>query len=310
MIIPRRRVCETSLTSSFCSKSRTPVGRPWHAREKATNFGGTNDQLFLRIFDEIFIKDASLLFLYNDAKKSKMTKNSNQGSHTAIISLSLLPSLSLSLSLSPSLSLSLSLSLFSLSLSLSLSFSLFLSLSLCFSEKVSVSLSLSIYLSIQWRSKYPFWGGFRERSEPNPAGGLGGRCKPPSGVWGSAPEAFENYAFFFPSFDHFHIRSLNFQLGLNCGVFQGQGFVDHKTRCPSRCQSALSRPLLAVLQYGVHLVNKVWLFRLSKRQKKHPFCHCIFVDPLFLMPCMRKCSCAENKRTKPRCSAQLYQKLI
>ena len=33
MIIPRRRVCETSLTSSFCSKSRTPVGRPWNARE-------------------------------------------------------------------------------------------------------------------------------------------------------------------------------------------------------------------------------------------------------------------------------------
>ena len=33
MTIPRRRVCETSLTSSFCSKSRTPVGRPWHARE-------------------------------------------------------------------------------------------------------------------------------------------------------------------------------------------------------------------------------------------------------------------------------------
>ena len=33
MIIPRRRVCETSLTFSFCSKSRTPVGRPWHARE-------------------------------------------------------------------------------------------------------------------------------------------------------------------------------------------------------------------------------------------------------------------------------------
>ena len=33
MIIPRRRVCETSLTSSFCSKSRTPVGRPLHARE-------------------------------------------------------------------------------------------------------------------------------------------------------------------------------------------------------------------------------------------------------------------------------------
>ena len=33
MIIPRRWVCETSLNSSFCSKSRTPVGRPWHARE-------------------------------------------------------------------------------------------------------------------------------------------------------------------------------------------------------------------------------------------------------------------------------------
>ena len=33
MIIPRRRDCETSLTSSFCSKSSTPVGRPWHARE-------------------------------------------------------------------------------------------------------------------------------------------------------------------------------------------------------------------------------------------------------------------------------------
>ena len=107
--------------------------------------------------------------------------------------------------------------------------------------------------------------------------GSGGRCEPPSGVWGSAPEAFENYAFFFPSFDHFNIKSLNFQLGLNCGVFQGQGFVDHKTRCPSRCQSASSRPLLAVLQYGVHSVDKVWLFGLSKRQKRHPFCHCILV---------------------------------
>ena len=156
----------------------------------------------------------------------------------------------------------------------------------------------------------PLLGWFPRAKWAQSSWGPGGRCKPPSGVWGSAPEAFENYAFFFPSFDHFHIRSLNFQLGLNCGVFQGQGFVDHKTRCPSRCQSASSRPLLAVLQYGVHLVNKVWLFRLSKRQKKHPFCHCIFVDPLFLMPCMRKCSCAENKRTKPRCSAQLYQKLI
>ena len=33
MRILSRRVCETSLKSSFCSKSRTPVGRPWHARE-------------------------------------------------------------------------------------------------------------------------------------------------------------------------------------------------------------------------------------------------------------------------------------
>ena len=30
-------------------------------------------------FYENFIEDASLLFLYHDAKKSKMTKNSNQG---------------------------------------------------------------------------------------------------------------------------------------------------------------------------------------------------------------------------------------
>ena len=29
MIISRRRVCEKSLASSFCSKSRTPVWRPW-----------------------------------------------------------------------------------------------------------------------------------------------------------------------------------------------------------------------------------------------------------------------------------------
>ena len=26
--------------------------------------------------------------------------------------------------------------------------------------------------------------------------GSGGRCKPPSGVWGSGPEKFENQAFF------------------------------------------------------------------------------------------------------------------
>ena len=46
---------------------------------QASNFGGTFDQLFLRIFYEIFTEDASLLFLYDGAKKSKMTKNSNQG---------------------------------------------------------------------------------------------------------------------------------------------------------------------------------------------------------------------------------------
>ena len=140
--------------------------------------------------------------------------------------------------------------------------------------------------------------------------GSGGRCKPPQRGLGQRPRSFWKLRILFSQFWPFLHKSLNFQLGLNCGVFQGQGFVDHKTRCPSRCQSASSRPLLAILQYGVHLVNNVWLIRLSKRQKRHPFCHCIFVDPLFLMPCMRKCSWAENKRTKPRYSAQLYQKLI
>ena len=47
---------------------------------QASNFGGTFDQLFLRIFFyKIFPEDASLCFLYHGAKKSKMTKNSNQG---------------------------------------------------------------------------------------------------------------------------------------------------------------------------------------------------------------------------------------
>ena len=46
---------------------------------QASNFGGTFDQLFLRIFYKIFTKDASLPLLYHGAKKSKMTKNSNQG---------------------------------------------------------------------------------------------------------------------------------------------------------------------------------------------------------------------------------------
>ena len=47
---------------------------------QARNFGGTFDQLFLwSFFYEIFTEDASLLLLYHGAKKSKMTKNSNQG---------------------------------------------------------------------------------------------------------------------------------------------------------------------------------------------------------------------------------------
>ena len=47
--------------------------------KQAGSFGGTFDQLFLWIFYDIFTEDASLLFLYHGAKKSKMTKNSNQG---------------------------------------------------------------------------------------------------------------------------------------------------------------------------------------------------------------------------------------
>ena len=43
---------------------------------QASNFDGTFDQLFLY---EIFTEDASLLFLCHGAKKSKMTKKSNQG---------------------------------------------------------------------------------------------------------------------------------------------------------------------------------------------------------------------------------------
>ena len=51
---------------------------------QASNFGGTFDQLFLRIFYKIFTEDASLLFQYHGAKKSKMTKNSNQGGGPAL----------------------------------------------------------------------------------------------------------------------------------------------------------------------------------------------------------------------------------
>ena len=47
--------------------------------KQASNFGGTIDQLFLRFFYKIFTEDASLPLLYHGAKKSKMTKNSNQG---------------------------------------------------------------------------------------------------------------------------------------------------------------------------------------------------------------------------------------
>ena len=45
---------------------------------QACNFGGTFDQLSFEFSYEIFTEDASQLFLYHGAKKSKMTKNSNQ----------------------------------------------------------------------------------------------------------------------------------------------------------------------------------------------------------------------------------------
>ena len=51
---------------------------------QASNFGGTFDQLFLRIFYKIFTEDASLPLLCHGAKKSKMTKNSNQGEGPAL----------------------------------------------------------------------------------------------------------------------------------------------------------------------------------------------------------------------------------
>ena len=46
---------------------------------QASNFGGTFDQLFSEFFYEIFTEDASQRLLYHGAKKSKMTKNPNQG---------------------------------------------------------------------------------------------------------------------------------------------------------------------------------------------------------------------------------------
>ena len=47
---------------------------------QASNFGGTFDQLFLRIFYKIFIEDAPLPLLHHGAKKSKMTKTQVKGS--------------------------------------------------------------------------------------------------------------------------------------------------------------------------------------------------------------------------------------
>ena len=47
--------------------------------KQASNFGGPFDQLFLWIFLWNLTEDSSLLLLYYGAKKSKMTKNSNQG---------------------------------------------------------------------------------------------------------------------------------------------------------------------------------------------------------------------------------------
>ena len=68
---------ELSETAILCTTLyRNPI--------QASNFGGTFDQLFLRIFYEIFTEDVSLLFLYHGAKKSKMTKNSNQGGGPAL----------------------------------------------------------------------------------------------------------------------------------------------------------------------------------------------------------------------------------
>ena len=46
---------------------------------QASNFGGTFDQLFLWIFLWTFHRRCLSTFLYHGAKKSKMTKNSNQG---------------------------------------------------------------------------------------------------------------------------------------------------------------------------------------------------------------------------------------
>ena len=51
---------------------------------QAGNFGGTLTNFSFEFFYAIFTKDASLFCLYHGAKKSKMTKNSNQGGPASI----------------------------------------------------------------------------------------------------------------------------------------------------------------------------------------------------------------------------------
>ena len=46
---------------------------------QASNFGTHLTNFSFEFFYQIFTEDASLLFLYHGAKKSKLTKNSNQG---------------------------------------------------------------------------------------------------------------------------------------------------------------------------------------------------------------------------------------
>ena len=45
---------------------------------QASNFGGSFTNFSFEFFYKIFTEDVSLRFLYHGAKKSKMTKNSNQ----------------------------------------------------------------------------------------------------------------------------------------------------------------------------------------------------------------------------------------
>ena len=45
---------------------------------------------FFEFFNEIFTENASLLLLYHGAKKSKMTKNPNQGGGPALMQAGLL----------------------------------------------------------------------------------------------------------------------------------------------------------------------------------------------------------------------------